>query len=1155
MTIKCCKNFQSQYVYINNRCIHINDFILKFKNNKDISCLCYHGHKIHYIKQSFYKKSHFKHSNDDDIDQESKMSEWHSEWQGNFEITEYILKKLPEQYKERHIDAFLYNEKIAIEFQHSPITKQEVDERKYDYQLHNVSIIIWIIDGYNIELIIKDKRIILKFKDEWNYKSFMSYNYIFIDINNNLYKIYPRKIINNTIDVNFPLSKEEFIKILKNNNNELNNIPEPMQCKLTIQQMGAGNGKTFGIINKLQEDTFSGYNFIILVTKQHSAKEVIKSEWTKQLQNDNLSNIDIINSDDSNRKYIYTYINNKTKKKCILVISTIDSLILKLCDKDNNGCDKFKSAIESIIDGNIKSCIKYPSTITKTLNKQTCIIIDETQDLPEYYGKALLKIMTYKYVDGYVVGDLLQSISYEENAFAYLHKTIEPYIEYNILEKKNICRRFYYKSLVEFCNSMIQFKNFYDLKEITPSILNQDNEECLQLVPLHEIKEESDNIFKNIDIILKNYIYEVEKNNRKPEDFLIVTPFTKNNIIIEYLEEAINKYWNKQNNNEKYFRYAYFHKSEIGNSINTSISNNKTRIVSIHSSKGDGRKVVFVIGCDEHSLKKFNQGKKNLIYESLLHVAITRMEEKLYFYYKTNNDDIHKRITKYYKLCNKNSDAIPSISLTNTIKFTDILNYCINDNILSLLQKYIIYNENCSFDDCIFNTNTQLVDMQHHNIRYFCMYITFWLKTIKLQDQDSNQLKHILEKIKYANISKEYCWKEYRKSLIYNKELNMNRNKNNSEIYRRKILVLSYSDNSSSKYSQYEKIILEFMKSLQQKKIDNILNLKKVNLCSYETIILYYMFNACEYGFRHHDLTITELYEITHIYYTEFNHNINGHKKCLCCERFPNNDNTNNSNNTMYNCLFSHYDKIKLVGKQYIKFLKNTPKLNILIDKYILMNDNANNFKISNCYTIGYNNDIVYIIYLRPTFNTMNRNTYLIESILDTWFILNRKEDYEEDNRIRNKLINVVLFSLDDKKYYIFNWNNDLMKNCSFIFKNILKKYILDLHSSELDNYYQYLKIKYENHENDDYELKLHEIKQAYEKIFKSSYNMSGSSCCKYFTDYIDHIREQEQYIAEQNIYNYDIFKIELVKKINSSIKSFLNITLQDEKKYINTFN
>ena len=70
-------------------------------------------------------------------------------------------------------------------------------------------------------------------------------------------------------------------------------------------------------------------------------------------------------------------------------------------------------------------------------------------------------------------------------------------------------------------------------------------------------------------------------------------------------------------NDKEYIKHSVFHKSD-SISIDLTESDNATRIVSIHSSKGDGRPVVFCIGLSENSLKKFSNEPNNIIYE-LIH--------------------------------------------------------------------------------------------------------------------------------------------------------------------------------------------------------------------------------------------------------------------------------------------------------------------------------------------------------------------------------------------------------------------------------------------------------------------------------------------------------------------------------------------------------
>jgi superfamily I DNA/RNA helicase len=277
-----------------------------------------------------------------------------------------------------------------------------------------------------------------------------------------------------------------------------------------------------------------------------------------------------------------------------------------LGDKTSNGVDLFTSIIQSIIDGYIESnninILSYKGSVSIKLNKDICIIIDETQDLPENYASALIKIMRGRYIDLYIVGDKLQSIQYEHNAFNYFEKDFS-YINKICTIPINKCRRFINQRLVNFCNSVVAFDD-YKLPKIEPYRFEEETSSTLEFINVDECHKNRTKLNKNTEKIMEKYKFEVKNNNCQPNDFLFVTPFTKNNVLVESIELAINQYWINKNGDTEYIRYAIFHKSEAGTSIDTNLSINTTRIVSIHSAKGDGRKIVFVIGCNEISLKK-----------------------------------------------------------------------------------------------------------------------------------------------------------------------------------------------------------------------------------------------------------------------------------------------------------------------------------------------------------------------------------------------------------------------------------------------------------------------------------------------------------------------------------------------------------------------
>ena len=70
------------------------------------------------------------------------------------------------------------------------------------------------------------------------------------------------------------------------------------------------------------------------------------------------------------------------------------------------------------------------------------------------------------------------------------------------------------------------------------------------------------------DKVVKLYIKEVEDKNRKPNDFIFITPFVKKNPLMDTICLKIREYWENVNpETNDYIEYCIFHKSEDGKSI------------------------------------------------------------------------------------------------------------------------------------------------------------------------------------------------------------------------------------------------------------------------------------------------------------------------------------------------------------------------------------------------------------------------------------------------------------------------------------------------------------------------------------------------------------------------------------------------------------
>ena len=1075
-----CNNYYSFFAFVNNKPIHISN--IKDKNN----IKCRHNHPL-----ISYNNEYFLHKNDIDIDLNDNTTFWHKDWQSHFPYIEIIYEKCDNQIKTRRADIVLPKTIYNIEIQHSYIEKIEVKQRKKDYLLHHREI-IWIIDGNSNNIIISNlstNRYIIEFNDNnrWIYENFINYKYIFIDYNNYIYKLNPKNVKNYMIDV-MRFCKKTFIKKLQDNNIDfLNENIVIKQSNLYIKQQGAGNGKTFGLIQNLKHIDFHYYDYFIIVSKQHSAKTIIYNEFINQIANGNLNELELLNPDKShfdNNKYHIAFKNLITNKTSYIVISTIDSLMYKLGDKNNDDINKFEGIVKSLCDNCINhdfdnmTYIKYNNS-NFNLNKKLCLFIDETQDLTKEYGEAIVRIIKDKYIDAYIVGDKLQSISYENNAFVYLDNLSNNNINVIKYDKVNIVRRFKSKQLIYIINQLIPF-NKYSLPNIS-SYENNDNDmndndfEIIEGIIKNNNKNKNnddvkfENINYKINKIMEYYKKEVEINNCKPEDFLIITPFTNNNDLISILETRIQLYWLNREKPTEYKNYAIFHKSENGTSINLTESNYATRMVSIHTSKGDGRNIVFIIGLTKSNLLKFSKNPDNLIYNSLIHVALTRMKKKLYFFMEDENDEIAIKLnnilnTYYIKTSN------PKAIKPNIFKLTHNINISITTDLLLNLKNIItdktIYNNYSN----IININNKIIDINHHYIRYASMRILLILKIFKL-DSNKHQIKAQILGLKDKNIIEVNNWFDY-SSYIIKREKEC---KNNKSYMSYDICILEIS--KSNEYQKYYNIILQFIYNIK-KKIKYFNECKY--LCPYESIILNYILEFVRNG-PYSNISIIELYNITNIYYKSYSKNIEGHKYCKCNELFNNND--VNNNDMIHKYLFNHYEYINNISDIYDNFLKKYPNVNWLLSHYINYFGRNKEFIFKKRFDfIGYDNDNVYIIYIKPQINELNYNEILISSIIDTFIINSYNNNYDEsdnddnddndkktnDNneRFKNKKILTFIFSLNTNDYIILDWDNLIKDNNeglkTLFIDNIINNYITN---DDIFFYYKYHRNKYNNND------------------------------------------------------------------------------------------
>lgn len=905
-------------------------------------------------------------------------------------------------------------------------------------------------------------------------------------------------------EIEFKCIREKICNECLNNVNNQINMNKGI---IYFNQRGAGCGKTYESIQLLQNDErFVNKETFIYLTKMHSAKDVIYNELMEQQTRGNLNILEMReNIKQSKKQYYILYQNINTNKKVEIIIGTIDSFNFAIVDKQKitNCYDYFKGIVETIKDGNIllkNDRINYARK-TPIINTNCLIIIDEAQDLCKEYIEAFNAIITQTNIDVYVIGDKLQSIWGEHNIHTYVNMNN---LNTNIQRSTGINKvmRFHNTNFIDFVNKIIPFEK-YDLSPITEICninckYNHEND----IIPYHIFQTPD---FQRCDLntmecvindILKYINLEINKYNYLPNNFMFIFPILSKNKFATMLEMSLqefwinkfndpnyqnilklNDYWKNNINNNNFYKYVFLHKSDEGKSINLQESENATRILSIHSSKGNGCEVVFVLGINESSLVKFSKEKCNLVYDSLLHVAITRQKKSIYFGIENNEDDISNRF-KCFNIEKKDYVEPPlQISKYNDVKK---INNFINDDdeIFTNLYKNIIepnnYQSLLSPEEMELSDSKPIIDWGHHIIRH-SVILYYFMYNIMDNDVVENErckdqfftILRILSKKKIVCVCNNFYVKAMNQ-IYYNIKKNK-RELNNIE----DISLLQFDTNENTKYHKYTKILEKIIGHIQKKIREHLRVNKLPPLCPIECIVLVFIRKMFDYGICS-DLSIMDLYTIIYCYdscscdvdeeHTEINN-------CICSVCFNKSNGTNstfstlsaNSYDDIKKSIVNHYDNIQYIKEIYNNYKKylvdNLPNENFKYNTFhnVKMYDNSKNFIIGDVHdVIGYSeNNLIYTM-IKPQFNKLNFNNIICEILLKNFIILNCSG--ENLKRYSNKNNYACIVTLDSNEPIFCKLN--MTKNDPTMVQ-IVKKYLISTYSKHhkyIYKYYEYCK-------------------------------------------------------------------------------------------------
>lgn len=1007
--MKCHSNeLESEYVYLNGNRIHVSDF--DSKNSKG-ALKCKNGHRMTYVNGKQMKK-HFRHKHEYDIKIQAPMSQWHKRMQALFDCTEVVFEKVSdEQISNRRADVYLQNSNTVIEFQHSEIDSANVICRHKDYQCHNTNV-IWIIDGNTDDVKCEefDDGFLIHFKDKWKYKSYdYTYDFVLLNIGERIYKIPVKEVCMSMIVVKNFISVDHVVSALKNNAIDVMNLwndDNEKKAHLTVQQKGAGNGKTYGIwksiANNKNKETF------FILTSQHTAKDVIMKELEDQIERNeyHLSNMREGESTNHNgRQYLWQYTHKKTNKKVTVIIGTVLSFINALVENNDNhvSSDFFHSLIESGIHNGFNKVDTYTGRIKYAgewlhLNRKTEVWIDESQDLSCDYYTIFMKLLLKTKIDIVIIGDKLQSLEHIDN-FITTASSSDSTKQVEIIKEPsvNINHRIKVTNMAEEINKLVKFKD-YSVEEISvfdeSKLIDLDNENAIEIIdtPCDNILAKELECF--IQKVIKTVDIEVKTHDYKPNDFLFLFPIMKNNYIANELETRLNEYWIDRLNPTEFEEYVQVHKHEEGQVINTTESKDKTRIMSIRASKGDGRNVVYVLNCTEKNLKMLSKYECNLIYESLLHVALTRSKNKTYFGLCKNNDDIHERFGSCRYI-----EFVPKITTNLSLKI--IKQYIDDTSLINIMKENGVHN--IDFNDT--SISNPVIDWEYHCLRHAIYYNYALLYIIQNNNKSySSQIITILKKISDLNIIVKsprdfyrylrHCYND-KNELDYFPLCNMSK----KDIYQ----------------SYFKDIKKDMEKIITDCKCDNMCK----SLFTYDplrALFVKYMIDVFR-NKSHHSTTPMTIYKILDFYKKDAN---------------------------LYSQFMNESMTIKPIIQEVMEELY-VSDVQWNIEHVIQHNSHGNIYfdMFSKFEFIGNNDDTIFILHLVTDYSKISYWDVQIELLLKRFLLFDPNDKGTDIKKFFNKKIKVYVISLKQKTHHLIDWDWDSLPDNRKVIAIEIKKAII----------------------------------------------------------------------------------------------------------------
>jgi hypothetical protein len=740
------------------------------------------------------------------------------------------------------------------------------------------------------------------------------------------------------------------------------------------------------------------------------------NELVQQFERGALPNYQIKETVKSGNQYrLLIQGNNRT---ITVLIGTIDSFTYAIRKRKDNasdfdGQDMFKQIVDDICRGNMtvgpNGEIKYAG-INPRLTSDCLIIIDEGQDLEVKYIEAFDNIINRTGIDTYIIGDKLQSIMSEKNLFTHLENSNSSKIIKNT--GANVVKRFHNKQFMPFVNNICKFSN-HDLPEITgicdgncgykhedqvkPYIVDYS---CPNIYT-----DDNDSISKYVDTLIESVREKVYEYGYLPNNFCFIFPVVNDrNKIISLLYPALENMWirlfecsdvysealianmqksknywkqklEQMENDTRYYQYVHWHSSEKNGTIDLTESENATRILSIHSSKGTGCECVYLLGLSEQVIGFFTGGVKNtLVYESLLHVGLTRQKKYLHVGIVRGSDDINKRFGAIIQ--DEHAILEPKLSDVRKHIRTTIISDEFRDP--SYCNDYRVY---------INNDVRKTVDWGHHVIRNSVLKMN--AERYLILNTPDDHLDQKFKTLIYSNRSEiEYVrYNEYKKYLAeLDKSIQSNtQNKNKAVKLVIPVIVFAITNQGKSDYSKFRGVAKSLCESVVSK-----LKSRNLNFCPIECLMYCHLMELIQHPYEL-SVSMMDIYKILS-YYSDapFEHREYG---CNCHLHFTKTCSLGAHAN-IQSSIINHHKAIERIDSIMKNMLQNVPRgLKFKVDtrKQWITDTFILNNRIDIC-TEPSEDGTIYCVKLVAQFNNMNYISVLSEIAFNKFMLLKNPE-------------------------------------------------------------------------------------------------------------------------------------------------------------------